>query len=133
MNGNDHAELASALPEPPKLMRRVLTLDLRPGPAVQEAYRAHHAAVWPCVEESLRAIGIRALDIYALERRLVMVLETDQGFDMAERFAAHVASDPRCAEWEALMKTLQQAPPGAPPGVLWTEMERVYRLEPSAG
>jgi len=115
------------------MTRRVLTLDLRPGPDVQEAYRAHHAAVWPPVEESLRAIGIRALEIFALERRLVMVLETDEGFDFVERFAVHVASDRRCAEWEALMKTFQQAPPGAPPGVLWTEMERVYRLEPSGG
>jgi len=108
----------------------VLTLDLREGPGVVEAYRAHHDAIWPEVERSLRAIGIRVLEIYALERRLVMVLETDEGFDMAARFARHVASDPRCAEWEELMKTFQQAPPGAPPGVLWTPMERVYRLEP---
>lgn len=112
------------------LIRRVLTLDLRPGPEVQEAYRAHHQAVWPPVEDSLRAIGVRTMDIYLLERRLVMVLETDEGFDMAARFAEHVASDPRCAEWEELMKTLQQAPPGAPPGTLWTEMERVFRLAP---
>jgi L-rhamnose mutarotase len=109
----------------------VLTLDLREGPGVVEAYRAHHDAIWPEVERSLRAIGIHALEIYALERRLVMVLETDEGFDMAARFAQHVARDPRCAEWEELMKTFQQAPPGAPPGVLWTPMERVYRLEPA--
>jgi L-rhamnose mutarotase len=108
----------------------VLTLDLREGPGVVEAYRAHHDAIWPEVERSLRAIGIRTLEIHALERRLVMVLETEEGFDMAARFAEHAASDPRCAEWEALMKTFQQAPPGAPPGVLWTPMERVYRLEP---
>jgi L-rhamnose mutarotase len=110
------------------MVRRVLTLDLRPGPGVPEAYREHHKAVWPPVEESLRAIGVRAMDIYLLERRLVMVLETDDDFDMAARFSQHIASDPRCAQWEELMKTLQQAPPGAPPGALWTEMECVFRL-----
>jgi L-rhamnose mutarotase len=110
------------------MVRRVLTLDLRPGPGVPEAYRAHHKAVWPPVEESLRAIGVRAMDIYLLERRLVMVLETEDDFDMATRFSQHIASDPRCARWEELMKTLQQAPPGAPEGALWTEMECVFRL-----
>jgi L-rhamnose mutarotase len=113
------------------LKRHVLTLDLREGPDVVEAYRAHHDAIWPEVRASLVAIGIRALEIYLFGRRLVMVLETDDGFEMAARFAEHVASDPRCAEWEELMKTFQQAPPGAPPGVLWTPMERVYRLEPA--
>jgi L-rhamnose mutarotase len=110
------------------MIRRVLTLDLRDGPDVPERYRTHHDAVWPPVEDSLRAIGVRAMDIYLLERRLVMILETDDDFDMVSRFREHVASDPRCAEWEDLMKTLQQAPPGAPPGTLWTEMECVFRL-----
>jgi L-rhamnose mutarotase len=112
------------------LKRHVLTLDLREGPGVVEAYRAHHDAIWPEVRASLLRIGIRSLEIYLLGRRLVMVLDTDDDFDREARFAAHVASDPRCAEWEALMKTFQQAPPGAPPGALWTEMERVFRLAP---
>ena len=110
------------------MMRRVLTLDLREGPGVPEEYRAHHKAVWPPVEDSLRKVGVRAMDIYLQGRRLVMVLETDDDFDMAARFAEHIASDPRCAEWEELMKTLQRAPPDAPPGMLWTEMENVFRL-----
>lgn len=112
------------------MKRHVLTLDLREGPGVIEAYRAHHDAIWPEVARSLRAIGVRALEIYLRERRLVMILETADGFDKAARFAEHAASDPRCAEWEALMRTFQQAPPGAPPGTLWTEMERVFRLDP---
>ena len=112
------------------MLRRVLTLDLRPGHDVAEAYRARHQAVWPPVEASLRAIGVRAMDIYLLERRLVMVLETDDDFDMSARFREHIASDPRCAEWEELMKTLQQPPPGAPPGAYWTEMVCVFRLNP---
>jgi L-rhamnose mutarotase len=112
------------------LKRHVLTLDLREGPGVVDAYRAHHDAIWPEVRASLLRIGIRSLEIYLLDRRLVMILETDDDFDRSARFAEHVASDPRCAEWETLMKTFQQAPPGAPPGVLWTPMEPVFRLAP---
>lgn len=112
------------------MTRRVLTLDLRDGDAVAEAYVAHHRAIWPEVAASLRAFGVLGLDIYRLERRLVMVLDTVDGFDLAADFARHAASDPRCAQWEELMKTFQQAPPGAPPGSLWTVMEPVFHLEP---
>ena len=111
--------------------RFVLTVDLVDDPARIEEYRRHHRAVWPEVERSLREVGIRALDIYALGRRLVMVLEAEPGFELQGDFARHVASDPRCAEWEALMKTFQVPPPGAAPGEVWAHMEPVYHLGPS--
>jgi len=106
----------------------VLTLDLRNDPAAIEAYRRHHAAVWPEVLKSLRKIGVRSMDIYALGRRLVMLLETKPGFDAERDFARHNASHPRCAEWERLMKTFQEPPPGAPPGRLWTPMQEIFSL-----
>ncbi len=109
-------------------VRTLLTLDLKDDPALIAAYRAHHAAAWPEVLKSLRRVGVREMDIYALGRRLVMVLETKEGFDAERDFARHNASHPRCAEWEALMKTFQTAPPGARPGRLWTEMEEVFSL-----
>jgi L-rhamnose mutarotase len=112
------------------MKRHVLTLDLREGDDVARAYVAHHDAIGPEVVRSLRAVGVEALAIYRLERRLVMVLDTVDGFDLDADFTRHVASDPRCADWEALMKTFQQAPPGAPPGRLWTLMERVFELGP---
>ena len=59
------------------------------------------------------------MDIYLLGRRLVMILETEDP-DFRRCFAAHVASSPRVAEWEALMRSLQTPPPGAPPGEWWT-------------
>jgi L-rhamnose mutarotase len=115
------------------MKRFVLTVDLKDGPAVIEEYEAHHRAVWPEVLLSLRRIGIRAMDIYRLGRRLVMVMDTKDGFDRRRGFAAHVASDPRCAEWEELMKTYQQPPPGAKPGEVWALMEPVFHLGPPAG
>ena len=114
------------------MKRHVLTLDLREGDGVAEAYAAHHDAIWPEVARSLRTVGVLALDIYRLERRLVMVLDTRDDFDLVADFARHAASDPRCAEWEALMKTFQQPPPGAPAGQLWTRMDRVFHLDDPA-
>jgi L-rhamnose mutarotase len=104
----------------------LLTLDLKRGRAA--AYRRRHAAVWPEVLRSLRRVGVREMEIFALGRRLVMVLITRPGFDARRDFARHRASDPRCAEWEELMKGYQQAPPGAPRSARWTPMERVFSL-----
>jgi L-rhamnose mutarotase len=112
------------------MKRYLLTVDLKDDPAAIEAYRAHHRAVWPEVAESLRAVGVRGLDIHALGRRLVMVLDTEDDFDRATSFARHAASDPRCAEWEALMRTFQEPPPGARPGEVWALMERIFHLGP---
>ena len=105
----------------------ILTLDLKDARAVR-AYRKHHAAVWPEVLRSLRRVGVKDMEIFALGRRLVMVLETKPGFDAARDFARHRASDPRCAEWEDLMKAYQQPPPGAPPRTVWAPMDRIFSL-----
>ena len=110
------------------MSRYVMTLDLKDDRPGIEAYRRHHREIWPEVRDSLLRVGVRRLDIYQLDRRLVMVMETKEGFDLERGFAAHAASDPRCAEWEDLMKTFQQAPPGAKAGELWAVMEPIFHL-----
>ena len=107
--------------------RSVLAVDLRDDEAAIETYRVYHQRVWPEVLASLRRAGIRELDIYLLGRRLVMVVETE-GQDFRRCFAAHAASHPRVVEWEALMRSLQQQPPGAPRGDRWAQMEPVFSL-----
>ena len=110
-------------------MKRVVrALDLKDEPGVVEAYVAHHRAVWPEVERSLRRIGVRAMDIYLAGHRLVMVMDTDDDFDGATAFAGHLA-DPKCREWETLMAGFQQPVPGAATGAWWAEMTPVYHLE----
>jgi L-rhamnose mutarotase len=108
--------------------RHVMTLDLKDDPQGVAAYRRHHREIWPDVRDSLFRVGVLRMDIYQLERRLVMVMDTKEGFDLRRSFTAHTASHPRCAEWEELMKTFQQAPPGAKPGELWTSMEPIFHL-----
>jgi len=95
-----------------RMTRHVLMADLRGDPAAIDAYKAHHREVWPEVIRSLRQAGIREMEIYLLGRHLVMIVETD-GSDLRRCFETHAASSPRVAEWEALMKGLQQ-PPAVP-------------------
>jgi L-rhamnose mutarotase len=110
------------------MKRYVLTVDLADDRAAIARYRRHHRHVWPEVQASLRRVGVRGMEIYALGRRLAMVLDTRDDFDLRRSFAAHAASSPRCARWEELMKTFQVPPPGARRGEVWARMDPVFRL-----
>jgi L-rhamnose mutarotase len=110
------------------ITRTVLAVDLKNDAAAIEIYREHHQRVWPEVLVSLRRAGVRNMDIYLLGRRLVMIVETE-GPDFRRCFAAHLVSHPQVSEWEALMRSLQEPPPGAPPGDWWARMEPVFSLE----
>ena len=106
----------------------VLTVNLKDDPGVIETYRDYHRRVWPEVLESLRTVGVERMDIYQLGRRLVMLLELTDGLDYRRAFATLMASSPRVAEWERLMKSLQEPSPDAPAGEWWAVMEQVFQL-----
>jgi L-rhamnose mutarotase len=108
--------------------RHVLTVNLKDDPAAIAAYRRHHAEVWPEVTDSLRRAGVRRMDIHLLGRSLVMIVDLEDGLDVNRAFATHRASNARVAEWEALMKTLQEPVAAAEPGDWWAIMEPVFHL-----
>jgi L-rhamnose mutarotase len=110
----------------------VLAVDLKNDPAMIATYVDYHRKVWPEVLASVRDAGIRTLDIYWLDRRLIMFVETD-GRDVHDCFTRHRDSaSPRVQEWEALMKSLQEPPPGHAPGEWWAAMRCVFSLADSA-
>ena len=108
--------------------RYVLTVNLKDGPGIVETYTRHHRDVWPEVQESLRRVGVEAMDIYLLGRRLVMIVEMRDGLDYRTAFMSHASSSPRVIEWERLMKSLQESPPEAREGEWWAVMEPVFHL-----
>jgi L-rhamnose mutarotase len=108
------------------MTRHVLSVDLKDDPDVIARYVEHHRRVWPEVLRSLRAAGIADMEILLLGRRLVMIVETDG--DVRSAFASHVASHPRVAQWEALMKSMQEPPPGGGNGEWWAPMTPIFRL-----
>jgi len=108
------------------MTRHVLAVDLKDDPAIVAAYLEHHHRVWPEVVRSLHGAGLRGMEIFMLGRRLVMILEADG--DYRRLFETHAASHPRVAEWEALMKAMQEPSPGAAPPEWWTPMRPVFRL-----
>ncbi len=109
-----------------------LTILLKDEPGVIDRYVAEHAAIWPEVQQGLRAIGIKQMRIWLVGRRLFMHMETIDGFDMARDFARYEAATPRAPEWQRLMESLQEPAPEAQPGEWWAEMRQVFDLTAEA-
>jgi len=105
-------------------------LDLKDDPAMIEAYRAHHRAVYPEVLGALREIGITRMKIFLLGTRLFMYFEAPDDFDPARDYQSY-ARRARCAAWDALMRGFQQRAPGARAGEWWAAMEEIFDLESS--
>ncbi len=110
------------------MRRHVFTLNLRDYPGVADTYTRHHRDVWPEVQASLREAGVEQMDIYLLGRRLVMVVEMRDGLDYRTAFSSHASSSERVAEWERLMKSLQEPAAEARAGEWWAAMEPVFHL-----
>lgn len=106
--------------------RHVLTVDLKDDPAVIATYLEYHCRIWPEVVGSLRAVGVEGMEIFLLGRRLVMIVETEK--DLPTILGAHATSHPRVAEWEALMKSMQEPVADAAAGEWWAPMRPVFRL-----
>lgn len=107
--------------------RYCLALDLKDDPQLIAEYEAYHRSVWPAIEESIRAAGIRQLEIYRTGNRLFMVMEVADNFSFAEKQRMD-AGNPVVQEWEDLMWKFQQPLPGTPPGAKWVLMDRIYAL-----
>lgn len=108
-------------------MRYCLALDLKDDPALIAEYERHHDHIRPDIEASIRGSGITGMDIYRIENRLFMIMETDETFSFDAKAAAD-AANPAVQVWENLMWTYQQALPSSPPGEKWVLMKQIFQL-----
>jgi L-rhamnose mutarotase len=110
-----------------EMKKYVLALDLKPDQALIAAYEAHHKAVWPEVLAQIKASGIHQCDIYRVQNRLVMLLETSDDFSFGQKNLQD-QNNPKVQAWESLMCNYQQALPGAKDGEKWMLMEQIFGL-----
>ena len=106
-------------------MRYCLALDLQSDPALIAEYEAWHRVVWPEIKASIHDSGITQMEIYRLENRLFMIMETSPGFSFEKKAAAD-AANPTVQRWEELMWKYQIAIPGGRPGEKWRLMEKIF-------
>jgi L-rhamnose mutarotase len=65
--------------------------------------------------------------IYRSGSRLFMTFSTHDGFDPARDYQAY-AADPKCREWDELMRRYQRPAPAAQPGEWWSPMQCVFEM-----
>ena len=106
-----------------------LTINLREDPQIIEEYKEYHRAVWPEVEQALKTVGVTSMKIFLLGRRLFMYIETTDNFVVDRDFSKYLEQHPKCAEWDAHMRTYQEKLPEAIEDEWWATMEQVYELK----
>ena len=105
------------------------TLDLKDDSALIAEYVERHSDAnrWPEIVEGIREVGILEMEIYLMDTRLFMIVETAADFDWDTAFA-RLATLPRQAEWEEYMSIFQNSKPGATSAEKWKLMDRIFRL-----
>ncbi|MGQ0834187.1 MAG: L-rhamnose mutarotase [Gammaproteobacteria bacterium] len=112
------------------MSRLYFALDLHDDPVLIAEYERWHRAdrVWPEVVYSIRAAGVRDLEIYRTGSRLVLVMDVPEDFDLAAKARAD-AGNVRVQAWEKFMWKFQRALPWARPGQKWLPMARIFSLQ----
>jgi len=105
------------------------TLDLKDDPSLIEEYVKRHSEqeAWPEIREGIRSVGILEMEIYILDNRLFMIVETPLDFDWDEAFE-RLATLPLQQDWEDYMSVFQDAASNATSAEKWKQMERIFRL-----
>lgn len=105
------------------------TLDLRDSPELIAEYRKRHSQseVWSEILEGIREVGILEMEIYILDTRLFMIVETPVDFDW-DTAMARLNTLPRQQEWEEYMSIFQLTTPRMSSAEKWKPMERMFHL-----
>lgn len=108
--------------------RHCLALDLQDDPVLIAEYERYHEKIWPEITESILESGITDMQIYRIENRLFMIMETTADFSFEAKATAD-ASNPKIQAWEDLMWKYQKALPTAQKGQKWILMKKIFQLE----
>lgn len=105
------------------------TMDLKNESALIKEYRNRHSEdnAWKEILDGIRAVGILEMEIYILDNRLFMIVETPLDFDW-DSAMAKLATLPRQQEWEEYMAMFQDCDATATSDEKWKMMERMFHL-----
>jgi L-rhamnose mutarotase len=104
-----------------------LALDLKNDEKLIGEYEHYHRKIWPEITASIRNSGIIGMQIYRVENRLMMIMETEDDFSFEAKSQLDDGNT-KVQEWENLMWKYQQALPGSAPGEKWRLMKRIFDL-----
>lgn len=105
------------------------TMDLKDNPELIAEYIKRHseAEAWPEIRAGIRSVGILEMEIYIIDCRLFMIVETPLDFDW-ETAMDKLSNLPRQAEWEEYVSEFQECTPGNTSAEKWKLMQRMFYL-----
>jgi L-rhamnose mutarotase len=109
------------------MKRFALALDLKDDHTLIDEYEKYHQKVWPEIVASIKTSGILQMEIFRVENRLFMIMETEDDFSF-ERKAKADNQNIKVQEWEQLMWKYQQALPNSKAGEKWRLMDKIFDL-----
>lgn len=109
------------------MKRYCLALDLVPDEKLITEYETYHQDVWPEIKMSILDSGILNMEIYRIQNRLFMIMETADGFSFKQKSKTD-SENPKVQKWEELMWKYQQALPNSPKGEKWQLMDKIFEL-----
>jgi L-rhamnose mutarotase len=104
-----------------------LALDLVDNPEMIAEYESHHKSIRPEIRKSILEAGITQMEIFRIENRLFMIMETEDDFSFERKDAMDLAN-PEVQEWEKFVWKYQQALPSAQEGEKWLLMKKIFAL-----
>ena len=112
-----------------KTKRCCLALDLKDDDCSIAQYVHCHQpnVIWPEIVSGIKACNILEMDIYLVGNRLMMVLETNEDFDLESDFQK-MGTLSRQKEWAELMLAFQQKIPFAQSHEHWALMKQIFSL-----
>lgn len=112
-----------------QVKRYCQTLDLKQDSELIAEYAFWHKSenIWPEIPKGIREIGILDMEIYIIDNRLFMIVETGVDFNWDSAFA-ELASKSRQAEWEAFVSKFQMSSENASSKDKWRLMDRIFKL-----
>ena len=105
--------------------RYCFTLDLKDDPVLIAEYEEHHNKMSQEILKSIKDSGVEFMQIYRLNTRLFMIMDTVDDFSFDKK-AKMDAANPKVQVWENLMWKYQQALPNAKKGEKWILMDKIF-------
>jgi L-rhamnose mutarotase len=109
------------------MKRFCFALDLRNDPQLISEYEQYHESIWPEIHKSIVESGITDMQIYRIDNRLFMIMDTTDDFNFEAKSKTDKENE-KVQEWETLMWKYQQALPSAGPGEKWMLMKQIFNL-----
>ncbi|MDN3594814.1 L-rhamnose mutarotase [Zunongwangia endophytica] len=111
------------------MKRYCFTCDLENDPELIAKYKEYHKKgnVWNEILESIRTSGISGMQIYLIETRLFMIMDTSDEFNL-ENKEVKDANNEIVQSWERLMGKFQKIPEFSKYGKKWVLMDKIFDL-----